>query len=221
MLRIVEGVNLLLDSGVTSIIGRNGMGKSTLMKAIMGLVSTKGSIKFFGQEIVGLKPYQIAQKGIGYVPQGRRNFPSLTVDEHLTFCASSGFSSEENRWSSDRVYDLFPRLYERKDLYGTSLSGGEQQMLAIGRALVLNPRLLLLDEPSEGLAPTIIDQLVDVFEKIRKENMNILIVEQDLNFCERVTDSTNVMVNGQIAFSGSLRELRNNAELSRKLLGIG
>lgn len=217
---INHGASMVLESGATSVIGRNGMGKTTLMKAIMGLVRREGSIKFFGEELISLKPYEIARKGIGYVPQGRRNFPSLTVDEHLTFCATKGFGTDENMWNRERVYELFPRLYERRSLYGTSLSGGEQQMLAIGRALVLNPRLLILDEPSEGLAPTIVDLLVDCFGKLRDQGMNILLVEQDLNFCQRVTDSTNIMSNGEIVHTGSLGAVRSNKEMSQRLLGV-
>lgn len=219
-LRINHDTCMELKDGATSVIGRNGMGKTTLMKAIMGLVRREGSIKFFGEELIHLKPYEIAQKGIGYVPQGRRNFPSLTVEEHLTFCATKGFGTEGSLWDRDRVYELFPRLYERRALYGTSLSGGEQQMLAIGRALVLNPRLLILDEPSEGLAPTIVDLLVECFAKLRRQGMNLLLVEQDLNFCQRVTDSTNIMSNGEIVYEGSLRSVRADKEMSQRLLGV-
>lgn len=219
-LRINHDTCMELKDGATSVIGRNGMGKTTLMKAIMGLVRREGSIKFFGEELIALKPYEIAQKGIGYVPQGRRNFPSLTVEEHLTFCATKGFGTEGSLWDRDRVYELFPRLYERRALYGTSLSGGEQQMLAIGRALVLNPRLLILDEPSEGLAPTIVDLLVECFAKLRRQGMNLLLVEQDLNFCQRVTDSTNIMSNGEIVYEGSLRSVRADKEMSQRLLGV-
>lgn len=220
-LRIVQDVSLTLEEGVVSVIGRNGMGKTTLVKALMGLVAHHGSIKLFGEEIGKLKPHQIAKKGIGYVPQGRRNFSSLSVDEHLSFCAKKHKDSAERAWDKDRVYKLFPCLYERKDLSGTSLSGGEQQMLAIGRALVLGPTLLVMDEPSEGLAPTVIDILVDFFAQIKQEGIHVLLVEQDLNFCERVTDSTNVMNVGSIVYTGSLGALRQDKELSRRLLGVG
>jgi len=221
-LRIVQELSLLHEGGITSIIGRNGMGKTTLIKAIMGLVKRSGSIKFFGEEIVTLKPHQIARLGIGYVPQGRRNFPSLTVDESLTFCAQEGYSEGSGqKWTKERVYEVFPHIYKRKSLMSTSLSGGEQQMLAIGRALVLNPRLLIMDEPSEGLAPTVIDILVDFFEKIKHEGIHILLVEQDLNFCGRVADRTNVINIGKTAYRGSLSELRQDKTLSQQLLGIG
>jgi len=221
-LRIVQDLSLLHEGGITSVIGRNGMGKTTLIKAIMGLVKRTGSIKFFGEEIGNLKPHQIANLGIGYVPQGRRNFPSLTVEESLTFCAKKGHSqSTGQEWNKDRVYEIFPHIYKRKDLSATSLSGGEQQMLAIGRALVLNPRLLIMDEPSEGLAPTVIDLLVDFFEKMKDEGIHILLVEQDLNFCGRVTDRTNVINIGKTAYRGSLSELRQDKALSQQMLGIG
>ena len=221
-LRIVQELSLVHEDGITSIIGRNGMGKTTLVKAIMGLVKRSGSIRLFGEEIGTLKSYQIANRGIGYVPQGRRNFPSLTVEESMTFCAQKKHSQNTGQeWNKDRVYEMFPRLYERKNLPGTSLSGGEQQMLAIGRALVLNPRLLIMDEPSEGLAPTVIDVLVDFFEKIKSEGIHVLLVEQDLNFCGRVTDRTNVMNVGKIAYNGSLSKLRQDKTLSQQLLGVG
>ena len=219
-LRINHGATMMLDSGATSVIGRNGMGKTTLMKAIMGLVRREGSIRLFGEELVGLKPYEIARRGIGYVPQGRRNFPSLTVEEHLTFCATKGFGNERNLWDKNRVYELFPRLYERRTQFGTSLSGGEQQMLAIGRALVLNPKLLILDEPSEGLAPTIVDQLAVCLNSLKAQGIGILLVEQDLDFCEQVTDRTNIMSNGEIVYTGSLKEIRDNKEMSQRLLGV-
>ena len=219
-LRINHGATMMLDSGATSVIGRNDMGKTTLMKAIMGLVRREGSIRLFGEELVGLKPYEIARRGIGYVPQGRRNFPSLTVEEHLTFCATKGFGNERNLWDKNRVYELFPRLYERRTQFGTSLSGGEQQMLAIGRALVLNPKLLILDEPSEGLAPTIVDQLAVCLNSLKAQGIGILLVEQDLDFCEQVTDRTNIMSNGEIVYTGSLKEIRGNKEMSQRLLGV-
>lgn len=219
---IVQGVQMeMMEGDFTSIIGRNGMGKTTLIKAIMGLVKSTGSIKFMGKELMGLSPHQRAKLGIGYCPQGRRNFKSLTVEEHLTFCACKGVNGSDY-WNLETIYELFPRLCERRKSMGTSLSGGEQQMLAIGRALSVNPTLLIMDEPSEGLAPTIIDVLVDVFNgPIRDHGMKLLLVEQDLNFCQRVTDVTNVMDTGKIVFKGSLKAIRSDEELSKKLLGIG
>ena len=150
-----------------AVIGRNGMGKTTLCAAIMGLSPphTSGSVKFEGKELVGRPSYKIARAGIGYVPQGRRLFPSLTVDEHLKISARNG---SDDGWTIPRVYELFPRLDERRKNGGAQLSGGEQQMLAIGRALLGNPKLLIMDEPSEGLAPAIVDNLVDTFQQLER-----------------------------------------------------
>ena len=146
----LQGVSLSLERGVLAVVGRNGMGKTTLCNAITGLVSARGSIKLNGEEILGLAPNAITDKGIGYVPQGRRVWPSLSVDEHLRLVARKG------PWTIDRIYDAFPRLSERKKNGGAELSGGEQQMLAISRALLFNPKLLVMDEPTEGLAPVIV-----------------------------------------------------------------
>ena len=223
-LEIIQNLSLQFDKGIISIVGRNGMGKTTLMKSIMGLVKTTGSIKFKGTEISNLPPYQRAKLGIGYVPQGKRNFPSLTTEEHLTFCEKKAppGTPEKNIWTIDRVYQVFPRLYERRNLSGTSLSGGEQQMLAIARALMIQPQLIIMDEPSECLAPTILDVLVDFFEMISTQSDTcILLVEQNLGFCQRITDRTNVIETGKIPYSGSLKELRANTQLSQKLLGVG
>lgn len=223
-LKIVQDLSLTFDHGIISIVGRNGMGKTTLVKSIMGLVKTTGSIKFNGTEISNMQPYQRAKLGIGYVPQGRRIFPSLTTEEHLTFCerkAPPG-TPEKDIWTVERVYEVLPRLYERRHLPGTSMSGGEQQMLAIARALMTQPKLIIMDEPSEGLAPAILDVLVDFFNRLYKQsNTSILLVEQNLGFCQRITDRTNVMNTGNIAYSGSLKELRADAALSKKLLGVG
>lgn len=223
-LQIVQNLSLNFDHGIISLVGRNGMGKSTLVKAIMGLVKTTGSIKFNGTEIAKMQPYQRANLGIGYVPQGRRIFPSLTTEEHLTFCERKPRpgTDPKNVWTVERVYDVLPRLYERRNLPGTSMSGGEQQMLAIARALMTQPKLLIMDEPSEGLAPTILDVLVDFFDRLYKESdTSILLVEQNLGFCQRITDRTNVMNTGNIAYTGSLKALRDDTELSKKLLGVG
>lgn len=223
-LQIVQDLSLDFDGGIISIVGRNGMGKTTLAKSIMGLVKTTGSIKFCGTEISKMQPYQRAQLGIGYVPQGRRIFPSLTTEEHLTFCqrkAPAG-TAEKDIWTVERIYEVLPRLYERRHLPGTSMSGGEQQMLAIARALMTQPKLIIMDEPSEGLAPAILDVLVEFFHQLyTQSNTSILLIEQNLGFCQRITDRTNVMNTGSIAYSGSLKALRGDTELSRNLLGVG
>lgn len=214
--QVLYETNLELKEGFALVIGRNGMGKTTMVESLMGLIPSTGSIRFMGEEIRGLKPHEIARKGIGYVPQGRRIFPSLSVDEHLGFCAR-----KNSTWSAERVYELFPRLKERRKQMGTSLSGGEQQMLAIGRALVTNPKLLVMDEPSEGLAPTIIDILVDFTKVLAEEGVHMLLVEQNLDFAYRVSDNANVIVTGENVYSGSFKELRDDKELTRKLLGVG
>src|SRR2546428_2392656 len=175
----LEDVSFEMGNESISIVGRNGMGKTTLCNAIMGIPPgrVQGSIRFEGTELVGKPSYKIANCGIGYVPQGRRLFPSLSVDEHLRMIRSRDGSK---RWTADRVYDLFPRLKERRRNGGAQLSGGEQQMLAIGRALLTNPRLLIMDEPSEGLAPAIIEHLIETFRTLAQEGLAILLIEQNL-----------------------------------------
>jgi branched-chain amino acid transport system ATP-binding protein len=202
-----------------SLIGRNGMGKTTLCNAILqmppGRVS--GSIRFRGTELVGRASYKIASAGIGYVPQGRRLFESLTVDEHLRMLAPR---RGEHRWTVERVYELFPRLAERKGNGGMQLSGGEQQMLAIGRALLTNPALLIMDEPSEGLAPTIIETLIETFRGLAAEGLAILCVEQNLAMATSMADRQLVMVAGQIAAETTASELAHDPEAQRRWLGV-
>ena len=174
---VLEGVNFTMGAEPVALIGRNGMGKSTLCAAIVGLLrSATGSVRLDGEEILGKPAYKIASAGIGYVPQGRRLFQSLTVDEHLQIVGAKSSAA----WTPKRVYELFPRLAERKNVSGTSLSGGEQQMLAIGRALLTNPKVLIMDEPSEGLAPTIVEGLVQTIKDLAAEGMGLLVVEQNL-----------------------------------------
>lgn len=216
---ILQEVDFALEGGIGAIIGRNGMGKTTFLKAIMGLAPvTGGSIKFMGTEIVGKKPYEISRLGIGYVPQGRMIFPSLSVDEQMRFV-------ERNQklfgWNTDKVYELFPRLKERYKQSGTNLSGGEQQMLAIGRALVQNPRLLIMDEPSEGLAPVIVERLVTFINDIVKSGISLILVEQSLPFAAAVAEKVNVMVTGRFAYSGSFDGLLSDRELTNRLLVTG
>ena len=159
----VQDVSLTLDRGILAVVGRNGMGKTTLCNAITGLVAASGSIKLTGTELVGLAPHAITGLGVGYVPQGRRVWPSLTVDEHLKLAERS---AHRGVWTIERIYDLFPRLAERRGNGGYQLSGGEQQMLAIGRALLFNPRLLVMDEPTEGLAPVIVEQVAETLKSL-------------------------------------------------------
>jgi len=216
---ILQGVDFILESGIGAIIGRNGMGKTTFLKAIMGLAPiTGGSIKFMGTEIVGKKPYEISKLGIGYVPQGRMIFPSLSVDEQMRFVERN---TELFGWSTDKVYELFPRLKERYKQSGTNLSGGEQQMLAIGRALVQNPKLLIMDEPSEGLAPVIVERLVTFIDDIIKSGISLILVEQSLPFASTVAEDVNVMVTGRFEYSGSFDKLLSDKELTNRLLVTG
>lgn len=215
--QVLQGVSMVLD-GTTTIIGRNGMGKSTMINAIMGLVPINGgSVEFCGEKITGLQPFQIAAKGIGYVPQGRRIFASLSVDEQLKFAARP----QNGDWNAEKVYEFFPRLKERFKQGGMTLSGGEQQMLAIGRALVTNPKLLIMDEPSEGLAPVIIDHLIQFCKKLIKTNMSLLLVEQNLAFAKAVSDNVNVMLTGRFAYQDSFSKLMADHKMTRQLIGIG
>ncbi len=215
---VLQGVSLVLERGMTAIIGRNGMGKTTFVKAIMGLVPARtGKVYLAGEDVTGLPPYLIARRGIGYVPQGRKIFPSLTVDEHLRFAARP----VSGGWDAEKVYAFFPRLKERYKQSGTNLSGGEQQMLAIGRALVTNPKLLIMDEPSEGLAPVIVDHLIDFCRQLQKTDMALVLVEQNLAFARAVSAQINVMLTGRFAYQDSFDALMADKELTHQLIGVG
>ena len=216
---VLQDVSFEVRDEPVSLIGRNGMGKTTLCNAILQMPpgKTSGSIRFAGTEIVGRSSYKIAGAGIGYVPQGRRLFESLTVDEHLKMLAPR---RGESRWTVQRIYELFPRLAERKGNGGMQLSGGEQQMLAIGRALLTNPKLLIMDEPSEGLAPTIIETLIETFRGLAAEGLAILCVEQNLAMATSMADRQLVMVAGQIAAETTASELAHDPEAQRRWLGV-
>ena len=214
----LQGVSLRLDGGVLAVVGRNGMGKTTLCNAITGLVPANGSVKLDGAELLGLSPNRIAERGIGYVPQGRRVWPSLTVDEHLRLVSRNG---RRGPWTLARVYETFPRLAERKGHGGAQLSGGEQQMLAIARALLLNPRLLVMDEPTEGLAPVIVEQVGRMLAALAHEGeVGVLLIEQNLGVAVDVSDTVAVMVNGRIARAMSAAELAADTPLQQRLLGV-
>ena len=218
---ILQGASLEVGEGITAVVGRNGMGKTTLMNALMGLVpaTTEGKVTFQGEDITNLKPYKIARKGIGYVPQGRRIFPSLSVEEQLTFIYRK--SGDPDGWTLEKVYDFFPRLKERRKNSGNHLSGGEQQMLAIGRALMLNPKLLIMDEPSEGLAPIIIEQLIDFCHRVKETGLSILLVEQSMYFAMNVSEIAHVMQNGIFVYNGNFKELMADEDKAQQILGIG
>jgi branched-chain amino acid transport system ATP-binding protein len=214
---ILEGVSLSMGVEAVALIGRNGMGKSTLCNTIMGLCrETRGSIKVDGTEVRGRLPFVVAAEGVGYVPQGRRLFPSLSVDEHLRMIRAT----RKGRWTPAGIYELFPRLAERKKISATQLSGGEQQMLAIGRALLLNPKLLVMDEPSEGLAPTIVENVIETCHALVGEGMGILLVEQNLGVATSVADRQLVMVSGQIAAETTAEALRDDPDAQRRFLGV-
>jgi uncharacterized protein (UPF0261 family)/ABC-type branched-subunit amino acid transport system ATPase component len=210
----LQSVSITIDKGVLGIVGRNGMGKTTLCNAITGLVPATGSVKLLGEEILGRAPNEITRRGIAYVPQGRRVWPSLSVDETLKLVAP-------NKRDVDRVYSMFPRLAERKGNGGAQLSGGEQQMLAIGRALLLEPKLLVMDEPTEGLAPVIVEQVAQALRALAADGeIAVLLIEQNLGVALEVADRMGVMVNGRIAQEMSVAELAADRELQERLLGV-
>jgi len=215
---VLQAIDFEVGAEPVAIIGRNGMGKTTLCKAIMGISppTAKGSIRFEGAELVGKPSYKIAGAGLGYVPQGRRLFPSLSVDEHLRMVKANG----SGRWTIEGVYDLFPRLAERKRNGGMQLSGGEQQMLAIGRALLTNPKLLVMDEPSEGLAPTIVEGMVETLRTLVDEGMRLLLIEQNLGVATAVCERQLVMVGGSIHTETTASELLTDPDLQQRYLGV-
>ena len=214
---VLEGVSFSMGAEPVALIGRNGMGKSTLCAAIVGLLGhATGSVRLDGKELLGRPAYKIAGAGIGFVPQGRRLFQSLTVDEHLQIVGAKSSQA----WTPKRVYELFPRLGERKNVSGTSLSGGEQQMLAIGRALLTNPKLLVMDEPSEGLAPTIVEGLIQTIKDLAAAGMGLLVVEQNLGVATSLADRQLVMVAGSIATETTAEALLGDPAAQRRFLGV-
>jgi len=218
----LEDVSFSMSRESIAIVGRNGMGKTTLCNAIMGIAPPRatGSIRFEEHELVGDQSHRIARRGIGYVPQGRRLFPSLTVDQHLRIASRGASSNGSSEWTRERVYELFPRLAERKRNGGAQLSGGEQQMLAIGRALVTNPKILVMDEPSEGLAPAIIEALIETFQLLEQEGLAILLIEQNLGVATALAERQLVMIGGRIAAETTATKLSEDPNLQRQYLGV-
>jgi branched-chain amino acid transport system ATP-binding protein len=213
---VLHGVDLKVGNRPIGILGRNGMGKTSLCNAIMGLhPHSAGEIRFDGVDMTGLPPEKRAQLGIGYVPQGRRVFRSLTVEEHLKIVERKG-----SAWSIDRVYETFPRLKERRRNLGDRLSGGEQQMLAIGRALLLNPRLMVLDEPTEGLAPTIVSDVIDLIDLIAGEGIAVLLVEQNMHAALAAVQDVAIMVGGEVVERMTAEALENNPAMQKRHLGL-
>ena len=215
--QILHGVSFELGAEPVAMIGRNGMGKTTLCLSIMGLMAqASGSVRFAGEELMGRAPYRIAGAGIGYVPQGRRLFPSLSVEEHLDMLGrGSG-----GRWTKDAIWELFPRLAERKSVGGAQLSGGEQQMLAISRALLGNPKLVIMDEPSEGLAPRIVEGLVETCHQLVREGMGLLLIEQNLGVATSLAERQLVMVAGEIATETTAAAISADPEAQQRYLGV-
>jgi branched-chain amino acid transport system ATP-binding protein len=218
---VIRGVSLDVGRGeIVALLGRNGMGKTTIIRSIMGLTPPQvrsGSITWRGESLVGLRPHHIAERKIAIVPQGRRLFPSLTVIEHLTML--KGKRAREG-WTVDRVLGVFPRLAERRHHRGGQLSGGERGMLAVGRALMIDPELILMDEPSEGLAPVMVQHLEEIIRTLKREGLSILLVEQNLYSALAVADRVYVLETGQVVLQGDARELAQHTELLFQRLGV-
>jgi branched-chain amino acid transport system ATP-binding protein len=218
---ILHGVSFSLQpGGVLALLGRNGAGKTTCISAIIGFLTPRGGeIRLFGESIEGLSPERISHLGIGLVPQGRRIFPSLSVRENL-IVAQQRESTTGNPWNVERIYALFPRLRERQAQYAGTLSGGEQQMLAIGRALMGNPRVLLLDEPSEGLAPLIVAEVGRTIKRLKEDGQSIVLVEQNIQLALDVADQAVILNTGRCVFAGAAGEILNNEQLIAQNLGV-
>ena len=203
-----------------TLLGRNGMGKTTTINSIMGIVAPRGgSIEFDGNEIAGARAFKIAQVGLGLVPEGRQVFPNLSVRENLIATAANR-RGDQTPWTLDRIYAMFPALQNRSSSMGNLLSGGEQQMLAIGRALMTNPRLLILDEATEGLAPLIRDEIWDCLRRIKEDGLSILVVDKNVADLIKLADRHYVIEKGQVVWSGSSSALGSNAELQERYLGV-
>jgi len=216
---ILHGVHLRIGTGeIVSLLGRNGVGRSTTIRSIMGLVDCTGSVRFKDEEIAGLKAYEIAHKGLGYVPENRDIFPTLTVRQNLLLGQKSTASS--GRWKMEDMFEMFPRLRERADNEAGVLSGGEQQMLTLCRTLMGDPALVMIDEPTEGLAPKIVEQVAGLFEEIRKRGVSILLVEQKLAIALDISERLYVMGHGRIVFEGAPRDVRENAAMRKEWLEV-
>ena len=219
---VLQGISLSIDEGeVVSLLGRNGVGKTTTLRSIMGLTPPKrGSIKFQGREIADKQSFEIARLGIGYVPDDRRIFPDLTAFENLEIARRMS-RKKRGFWNIDTICDLFPVLRELGSSKGTHLSGGEQKMLAFGRALMKNPDIILLDEPAEGLAPLVIKNLMEVIKRIQHEGVTILLADQNLKFCRAVADRGYILEKGMIQYEGTMNEIWGNEEVVSKYLVVG
>ena len=219
--QVLFGMELNVGKGeVVTLLGRNGMGKTTTLHSVMGLVpSRSGNIRFQGQELRELPSYQIAKTGLSLVPEGRQIFPNLTVLENLVATASNR-SQSENPWNLDRVFDLFPRLPNRIHHMGNQLSGGEQQMLAIGRALMTNPKLLILDEATEGLAPLIRNEIWNCVSNLKSAGQSILLVDKNIDALTRIADRHYIIEKGKVVWDGTSSELQGDQDLHHRFLGV-
>jgi branched-chain amino acid transport system ATP-binding protein len=216
---VLQGCSLAVGRECVTVLGRNGMGKTTLLRAIMGLTPPRaGSVRQRGEELAGWRPYHVAARGIGYVPQGRRLFPSLSVEEHLDLTWRR--TTRGDAWTPRRVLELFPELGDRRRVGGTRLSGGEQQMLAIGRALVTNPDLLLLDEPSEGLSPVANERVVATCRELLRQGISILLVEQNIKVAEALADRIYVLVSGRTVHEAKAEAFLQDRALRERYLGV-
>ena len=216
---ILQGVDLHVDEGeIVSLLGRNGVGRSTTIKAIIGDVPPQGSIMFKGEEIAGLKAHEIAHRGIGYVPENRDIFPGLTVRQNLLLGMKS--TKRQGRWSMDNMFEMFPLLAERADTSGAVISGGEQQMLTICRTLMGDPDLIMIDEPTEGLAPMLVKQIAEMLPEIAKRGVSVLLVEQKLTIAMEISRRVYVMGHGRIVFEGTPEELRRNDRIRKEWLEV-
>jgi branched-chain amino acid transport system ATP-binding protein len=218
---VVHGISLEVQEGeIVSLLGRNGAGKTTTLRSLMGLTPARsGSIRFRGAEMVGRQPFEIARRGIGYVPDDRRIFPDLTVEENLEIAQRAG-GGTGRRWTAEHVYTLFPALRALRGSRGDHLSGGEQKMLAIGRALMQSPNLLLLDEPAEGLAPLVVRHLIEVFREIQSTDVTILLADQNLTFCRQLADRGYVMAKGLIQLAGTMDAIWQNQDVVKQYLAV-
>jgi branched-chain amino acid transport system ATP-binding protein len=216
---ILHGVHLRVGEGeIVSLLGRNGVGRSTTIKAVMGQVQKTGSVRFRGEEVGTLKAYMVARRGLGYVPENRDIFPSLTVRQNLLLGMKA--RSQRGRWSMDDMFKLFPVLRERADAPAGVMSGGEQQMLTLCRTLMGDPALVMIDEPTEGLAPMIVEQVARLFDEMKSRGVSILLVEQKLTIALRISQRVYVMGHGQIVFEGTPEDLRNNEAVRREWLEV-
>ena len=220
--RVLHGVSFAVSPGeVFALLGRNGAGKSTTLKALMGLVPAwSGDIRLHGARVAGIAPHDIARRGVAYVPETRDIFPSLSVEENLDLAASRPFAKEDGGWTLPKIYDLFPHLAERRRHGGGQLSGGEQQMLAISRALLLNPRLLVLDEPTEGLAPTVVRQIYRTLAALKETGLTILLVEQNFGFATGLADRCAVLGRGVVQWQGTSAAIRLDESVQHRWLGV-